>query len=317
MISMLLNALSPAGKRGRLSTLMFHRVLPEPDPLFPSEIDARKFDEICGWVSTWFNVLQLDEALVRLARGDLPSRALAITFDDGYADNHDIALPILKRHGLCATFYIATGFLDGGRMWNDSVIESVRASPLPVIDLLGTPAAELGQFAISDVLSRRRAIAKIIGSIKYRPLDERSDFVNSIIARSKSELPNDLMMSSAKVKALHDAGMLVGAHTVSHPILAGLAKQLAEEEIAQSKHHLEALLGARVGQFAYPNGKPGEDYSAQSTEIVKRLGFDAAVSTVWGAARRNSDLFQIPRFTPWDRNKLRFGLRMAKNIAKS
>ncbi|MDP1007558.1 polysaccharide deacetylase family protein, partial [Klebsiella pneumoniae] len=85
------------------------------DPLFPDEIDAARFDAILGWLRSWFNVLPLDEAAQRLKDGSLPARAAALSFDDGYADNHDIALPLLQKHGLPCSFFIATGFLDGGR----------------------------------------------------------------------------------------------------------------------------------------------------------------------------------------------------------
>ena len=121
---------SPAGTKARLQVLIFHRVLPVPDPLFPDEVDARRFDELCGWLKGWFNMLSLDDAVARIKTGTLPTRAACITFDDGYADNYQVALPILRRHGLTATFFVATGFLDGGRMWNDTVIESVRLTPL-------------------------------------------------------------------------------------------------------------------------------------------------------------------------------------------
>jgi hypothetical protein len=63
---------------------------------------------------------------------------------------------------------------------------------------------------------------------------------------------------------------------------------------------LENLLDEPVTRFAYPNGKPGEDYSPSSVQIAKDLGFEAAVSTAWGASNAQTDLFQIPRFTPWD-----------------
>ena len=127
--------LSPAGHRGRLTVLIFHRVRPEPDPLFPRELDAAAFRERLSWLRAWFNVLPLDDAVDALARGSLPVRAAAITFDDGYADNHDVALPILREMGVPATFFIATGFLDGGRMWNDTVIEAIRRTPKPMLDL--------------------------------------------------------------------------------------------------------------------------------------------------------------------------------------
>jgi peptidoglycan/xylan/chitin deacetylase (PgdA/CDA1 family) len=101
---------------------------------------------------------------------------------------------------------------------------------------------------------------------------------------------------------------------VSHPILARLSDAQAREEIGQSKQFLEQLLGERVGLFAYPNGKPGEDYSPASVEVVRSLGFDAAVSTQWGTSATGDDLFQIRRFTPWDQSYLRFGTRLLNNL---
>ena len=126
--------------------------------------------------------------------------------------------------------------------------------------------------------------------------------------------PQDLMMGSHQVKAMHQAGMQIGAHTVSHPILARLTDDQARDEVQRSKRFLEQLLGERVGLFAYPNGKPGEDYTPQSVEVVRSLDFDAAVSTRWGASRTGDDMFQIRRFTPWDKSRLRFGARMLANF---
>jgi peptidoglycan/xylan/chitin deacetylase (PgdA/CDA1 family) len=317
MLRNLLGMLSPGGRQGRLSILILHRVLQQPDALFPAEIDAARFDEICGWLKEWFNVLPLDEATQKLREGRLPARALSITFDDGYADNHDVALPILQRHGLPATFYIATGFLDGGRMWNDTVIEAIRRTAIERIDLVGTAAGALGSLTVGDTEQRRHAIDRLLGTIKYLALDDRLECASDIARRAKVKLPDDLMMRSEQVLELRRAGMQIGAHTVSHPILAKLDPETARREIASSKEALESLLGERVTLFAYPNGKPGEDYDESSVEAVKALGFSSAVSTAWGAARRDSDPFQIPRFTPWDRSKWRFGARMAGNLWNS
>ena len=136
------------------------------------------------------------------------------------------------------------------------------------------------------------------------------------VAPSREELPNDLMMRSDQVLALHRAGMQIGAHTVSHPILARLDDEPARGEIVASKQTLENLLGARIGLFAYPNGKPDEDYSSASVRLVREAGFDAAVSTAWGASGSASDIFQLPRFTPWDPTRLRFGARLLRNLAQ-
>src|SRR5450830_974273 len=303
--------MSPAGASAHLSVLIFHRVLPEPDSLFPDEMHARRFDALCSWLASWFNVLPLDKAVARLKAGTLPARAACITFDDGYADNPRVALPILQRHGLTATFFIATGFLDGGRMWNDTIIETVRGCKVPELDL---SSLGLGHYALGAINDRQAAIAALINQIKYRPIQERISITEQLAHLAQVQLPQDLMMTSQEVKAMRQAGMQIGAHTVSHPILARLTDDQARQEIGDSKRFLEQLLGEPVGLFAYPNGKPGEDYSPQTVEVVRSLGFDAAVSTRWGASGTGDDLFQIRRFTPWDKTRLRFGVRMLNNL---
>lgn len=307
----ILSKVSPCGPKARLSVLIFHRVLPAQDPLFPDEMHAARFDELCGWLSAWFNVLPLDQAVQRLQAGTLPARAACITFDDGYADNHHVAMPILQRHSLNATFFIATGFLDGGRMWNDTVIETVRACQAPALDV---SALGLGCHALNTVTAQQAAIAAVIGQIKYRPVSERIALTEEIARLANVQLPQNLMMTSDEVKAMHQAGMQIGAHTVSHPILARLTDGQARQEIGDSKLFLEHLLCERISLFAYPNGKPGEDYSQQSVEVVRSLGFDAAVSTQWGASRLGDDPLQIKRFTPWDKTRLRFGMRLLRNL---
>jgi peptidoglycan/xylan/chitin deacetylase (PgdA/CDA1 family) len=310
----LLQWASPAGPRGRLSTLIFHRVLPAPDPLFPGELDAAAFDRVCGWLREWFNVIPLDEASGRLRDGTLPARALAITFDDGYADNHDVALPILRRHGLPATFFIATGYLDGRRMWNDTVIEAVRRSPHSELDLSGVNALKLPRLPVATPAQKSAAIEAVIGRAKYLEPEQRQAAVEAVAASAGAELPADLMMTSDQVRALRRAGMLIGAHTQTHPILARLAPAQARVEISEGKRDLENLLGEPVRLFAYPNGKPGQDYTPEHPAMVRDAGFDAAVSTAWGAAHSGSAAFELPRFTPWDRTRLRFGLRMLANL---
>lgn len=311
LLKSLLQWASPTGARAHLSVLIHHRVLPESDALFPDEMHARRFDALCGWMASWFNVLPLDEAVVRLKAGTLPARAACITFDDGYADNHDIALPILQRHGLTATFFIATGFLNGGRMWNDTIIESIRSCSLPVLDL---SSLGLGSYVLGSIDDRRAAIATLINHIKYRPVEDRINLTEQMAYRARVKPPQDLMMTSYEVKAMRQAGMQIGAHTVSHPILARMSDEQGRQEIQSSKRFLEQLLDERVGLFAYPNGKPGEDYTPQTVDMVRSLGFDAAVSTRWGASGTGDDLFQLRRFTPWDQTRLRFGGRMLANL---
>lgn len=305
----MLRWLSPGGARG-LSILIYHRVLPAADPLFPDALERDGFAAQLALLKQRFHVLPLLEA-VRLARaGRLPPRAACITFDDGYADNAEVALPLLQQHGLHATFFIATGFLNGGRMWNDTIIETVRRAPHAVLD--ARPLG-LGSHPLGSMQQRRQALASLIGQLKYQPMAQRQVAVDQLAQLAGVPLPTDLMMSDAQVRQLHAAGMGIGGHTVNHPILARLPADEARREIADGKQALERLLGAPVELFAYPNGKPDEDYRAEHVAMVQELGFEAAVSTAWGASRA-PDFFQLPRFTPWDRHPRRFTLRLARNL---
>jgi peptidoglycan/xylan/chitin deacetylase (PgdA/CDA1 family) len=262
----------------------------------------------------WFNVLPLDAAVRDLAQRALPERSLAISFDDGYADNHRVALPILLRHGLVASFFVSTGFINGGRMWNDSVIEAVRRTPHDRLDLRDVEGLPLGVYPVRSADEKRAAITAIIGSIKYLPQPSRDALVRALAARCGAALPDDLMMRSDQVVALRRAGMQIGGHTVTHPILADLPAEQARAEICEGKRWLEALIAEPVSLFAYPNGRPDRDYTSRTAAIVREAGFEAAVTTAWGAARTGCDLYQLPRFTPWDRTSLRFGLRLARTL---
>ena len=297
-------------RAARLSILIYHRVLACPDPLFPCEVDATRFSGQLRVLKRYFRVMPLLEAVRLLEQDKLPARAACITFDDGYADNAEIALPILMEHGLCATFFIATGFLDGGQMWNDRVIELVRQTAGDRLDL---SASDLGCFDIATLALRRNAIDVLLGKLKYLPPEHRLERVGNICGIGEAD---GLMMSSAQVRALHRAGMEIGAHTVNHPILTRISDQSARIEILHSKNSLERIIDSKVSLFAYPNGKPGNDYGPMHIQMVKELGFQAAVATVRGAASSIADRFQLPRFTPWERNTLGFLLRMGQNILK-
>lgn len=303
--------LAPDGKRARLTVLIFHRVLSVRDELRPSEPTAAIFEQRMRWIRAQFNVLPLGEAVAGLKRGSLPERPLAITFDDGYADNHDVALPILSKLGLPATFFVATGYLDGGRMFNDTVIESVRQARGDALDLV---AVGLGLHAVGSADARNTAIDAILGQVKRLPHAERERAVAAIVEVAGATPPDDLMMTSDQVAALDRAGMEIGGHTVTHPILATLPEVDAEREIRDGRQRLKDIIGKPIQLFAYPNGKPHVDYTANHARILRELGFDGAVSTAWGTSSPGDDPFQVPRFTPWDAAQWKFGLRLAGNL---
>lgn len=313
MLRIPLSVFSPAGARGRLSVLIFHRVLPRPDPLFPDVPDTVDFERQMRWAASMFNVLPLSAAIDRLYAGTLPSRALAVTFDDGYADNEELAAPILKRLGMSATFFVATGFLGGGCMWNDQIIEAIRGCKAGELDLT---SFGLSLFSLAGTEARRAAISNTLKGIKHFEPARRQAVTDAIVALAGANPSPPLMMQPGQVRSLRAQGMEVGAHTVTHPILTRLEPAAAFVEMRDSKEELERILGAPVNLFAYPNGVPGQDYALEHARMARECGFGGAVSTAWGAASANSDRFQLPRFTPWDRTRFRYGARLLANLAR-
>ena len=303
----------PSGADARLSVLGYHRVLQRHDPLFPSVPTVDEFERSMRWVKATFNVVPLDEGIRGLQTGKLPPRALAITFDDGYANNATLAVPVLARLGLHATFFIATGYLDGGRMFNDTVVEAVRAAPEGELDL---GSLGLGSYAVATEQERLRTISSILGAIKYRSVAQRVAIAERIAEHTGAVLPADLMMTSDQVAGIARQGFALGGHTVTHPILACLPESEAQREIALGRRQVTEIAGRVVDIFAYPNGAPGRDYTVETVRLVREAGFTGAVSSSPGAARPGSDPLQVPRFTPWDRGKLRFAARMWNNAVR-
>jgi peptidoglycan/xylan/chitin deacetylase (PgdA/CDA1 family) len=165
---------------------------------------------------------------------------------------------------------------------------------------------------------KRKALSKILWNIRYHlPVNRRENAAEEIAQRvADIPAPKDLMMDDGQVQALANAGMEIGGHTASHPILARLAAAAACREIAEGKEYLEALLGTKVTLFAYPNGRPGIDYLPEQTDIPRKLGFEAAVSTHWGAASKGCDVFQLPRFTPYSNDINRFTPLLLQNLIR-
>lgn len=302
--------LTPAGRGARLAVLIYHRVLPAPDPL-TGEVDAAAFDVQMRALRACFNVLPLAEAVERLRDGTLPARAAAITFDDGYADNLEVALPILRRHALPATFFIATGYLDGGRMFNDTVIEAIRRCNLPALDI---PAADLRGVPVGTVSEKRAAVGRVLRAVKHLEPERRRLAADQVAHAAASALPSDLMLTTDQLRTLARAQADIGGHTVNHPILTRVSAAQAGEEIRANRAALKTLVDQPVTLFAYPNGVPAEDYAPEHVAMVREAGYRAAFSTSWAAATRDCDPYQLPRFTPWDRDPLRFDVRLLHNL---
>lgn len=291
----------------RLIVLIYHRVLDQSDFMRPDEVDREAFAWQMDLLANYFNVLSVDDALARLKDNTLPARSICITFDDGYADNFYNALPILKERNLPACFFVASGYLDGGRMWNDTIIEAIRQTNESSIDL---KEINFYNFDISSPLKKVAAAQALIRQIKHMPIAKKNICIDYVESLSKS-LPRDLMLTSQQVKALSDNGMTIGCHTVTHPIFVNMSESEITREITESRATLQDIIGREISLFAYPNGKVGTDYLPEQTNIIRSLGLKAAFSTHLGSIKQDSDIWQLPRFRPWDKSAENFMLRLA------
>jgi peptidoglycan/xylan/chitin deacetylase (PgdA/CDA1 family) len=306
-----LSLLGWPGGAPALSILIYHRVLPAPDPLRPGEIDAALFEAQVRFLARHFTLMTVSDAAKALREGRLPRRAACITFDDGYADNLTVAHPILSRLQAPATLFVATGYLNGGRMFSDTVIEFVRQAQGPSLNLSGIG---MGTHAIATVEERLMAISALQVQLKYLPPPERdAKVLQMLAAHPVGDLPDDLMLTDAQLRQWAEAGHEVGGHTVDHTVLTTLTPEAARQQVQTGRACLERLTGLPVRSFAYPNGRPARDYDASHAAMLRELGFEAAVSTAAGVARPDTDPFQLPRYTPWGRSITMFAARMMRN----
>ncbi|MEL7185052.1 MAG: polysaccharide deacetylase family protein [Pseudomonadota bacterium] len=265
----------------------------EKDALRPDEPSRTEFKNDLDIIKSLFNVLSVPNAAQRLVDGTLPARAACITFDDGYLNNHEIAAPMLEEAGLPATFYIATGAIESGIMWNDLVIETfARSRHTPKFT-----GAKLKKN--SEQSSGYAAVNNVISAIKYKPLNERWQLAQEFYTANTSDAVPRLMMTPDRIQDLSKRGFDIGGHTVNHPILAEMSDEDAANEIKNSIAWLAEVTGKRAYSFAYPNGKPGVDYNERHSQMVAGAGCKAAFSTTWGVGKSSSSQYEIPRIGPW------------------
>jgi peptidoglycan/xylan/chitin deacetylase (PgdA/CDA1 family) len=273
----------------------YHQVLDRRDPLRPDEPDAREFAADIELIARVFTVLPLAEAVRRLAAGALPARAACITFDDGYANNHEVAAPVLEAARVPATFFIACGAIDDGVMWNDLLIEAVaRCGSEPHFEAL--PDIDTRSLAM---LRGADLVRALLNAMKYLPLELRIEGAKRFFEANAGEGSPRLMMSREQVADLARRGFDIGGHTVRHPILKTLPDAEARNEIEECSRWIEAVTGRKPATFAYPNGRPGRDFVPAHAAMVAAAGFETAVSTQWTLAHRGSDPYSVPRVGPW------------------
>ena len=231
------------------------------------------------------------------ARIDRP--AVAITFDDGYADNALAALPIIEEVGLPATFFITTGTIGSSRefWWHELQDLILERNQLPASFTLQDQ--RFGRTWPTESEQARGAfysgIVRVLNEVDT-PHRDRLLLQLRIWAGAETE-PSGLHRSLSVAELRHLAGgdgVTVGAHTVTHTRLSALSRDAQREEIMASKRQLEAWIDREVKVFSYPFGRRCE-YDRHSIQLCREAGFTKAAANFPGQAHRWTDPYQIPR----------------------
>lgn len=300
--------------RGKLTTLLFHKVPQARHPLLPAEMALTDFSAILEATMRRFRILPLDEAVTALRAGNLPPNAACITFDDGYPDWRTGALPVLERLGIHATFFLTAGQYSGLPMWNERILHAVDAAQdgTPPLQWPGVPP-----LLFSNARERQNCVAVLDEYLKYQEPVEKERLLIELEQHTGLERARVPTMSVDDLRLLHAKGFGIGGHSVSHPILSRCTAQQAYEEIAGAREQLESLIRGKVTAFAYPNGTPGKDFGPEHIDMVRRAGYRFAVTTHKGYASADTPLMQIPRFTPWGPTAKRMDLQFLRNLTHS
>ena len=285
----------PAANR-KFQLLVYHRVGDCTDAFVPA-IPVAVFERHMRYLRRAYRVLPFSELLAAAGRNEVPPRAIAITFDDGYADTYRCAFPILRRYGLSAIVYLATGVVGDNRggMWNDRLGGAFR-------DTRRSEFAGVGEAASGPLRTpqeRYAALQRALAALKYRRPEEREGLVAEVISELEVPASAPSMLSWPQVREMSRCGIEFGAHTVHHPILTAVSSAEAEREIVSSKREIEQQLQLGVHHFAYPNGT-ARDFDETTRSLVRGAGFASAVSMVFGANGAGTDPFALRRGGPWE-----------------
>ncbi|MDW3095264.1 MAG: polysaccharide deacetylase family protein [Gammaproteobacteria bacterium] len=305
-------ALSGHRANNKLLVLTYHRVLADYDPVI-DEVDSVQFTRQMETLAEYFNVVSLESGLEQMRQGTLPAGSVCVTFDDGYRDNYDVALPILSALNLHATFFIATGYLGDGVMWNDVVRQTIKYTSFRELDL---HEFSLGKVSINTELKKLQLIEKLLGYIKYNSVSRRIELVDRLRQLAEVELSERLMMTEDEVKALSNAGMEIGGHTVNHPIMTCADEDEVRQEIVEGKLYLENILNKKLKFFAYPNGQADKDYDERHMQFVEEAGFNAALTTNNGVIDKSMGMFDLPRISIDHTSKFKFGVSLARGYVQ-
>jgi peptidoglycan/xylan/chitin deacetylase (PgdA/CDA1 family) len=305
--------------------LLYHRVSQLPtDPQLLC-VTPGHFAEHLEILRKKYSPMGLQELSQVYRQGNLPQRAVVVTFDDGYYDNLSNAKPLLERYDIPATVFVTTGYVGRQReCWWDE-LERLLLQPGTLPDTLSlTLGGKHHHWKLGDASSYSEEAYECYRTwnVRKKRLSGRQDLYNALhplirpLADGSQREVMDVLFAWAGLKptlrSTHRTlstdevlcmakGRLIdiGAHTITHPVLSLLPPAMQQAEIQGSMTRLEETLGRPVTSFAYPYGLRS-DYSAETIATVKQSGFTCASSSYEDNVWQGSDRFQLPRRIVFD-----------------
>jgi peptidoglycan/xylan/chitin deacetylase (PgdA/CDA1 family) len=288
--------------QGLGAILMLHSVRPrQGDGFAPNqalEITPEWLDEALALVrSEGYDLVDMDEMAARIAGPRRDRFAVALTFDDGFRDNRDHALPVLRRHRAPWTMHVTTGFADGhAALWWVELEEAIRALPRVTLTVSG----RIIDHETRDAETRQAAFDEVYWSLRGRPEAELRNAIAALGATAgldSARLTRALCLDWDELRTLAaEPGLTIGAHTKTHVMLARHPVHVAQPEIVEARDRIAFELGVPVHHMAYP---VGDATSAGPREfaIARDAGFRTAVTTRPGHvfAGHASHLHALPR----------------------
>jgi peptidoglycan/xylan/chitin deacetylase (PgdA/CDA1 family) len=282
--------------------LMYHSVLEDPrsvDDSLGGMIHPRAiFEGQMELLAREFHPVSL-ERVARFVRAeeDLPERAVVVTFDDGYVDNFEMAMPVLDRVGVPAAFYVTVDCVENRRLpWPSRLRFSFRKTAKKEWKDEAAKGWSLGTEHEREAayLAACDRVAALAGA-------EQERIVSEMECELGVRLPADtgnLMMTWEQVRGLAEHGHIVGSHTMTHPNLAHVGVEEARRELVESKRRMEAQISAQVVHFSYPCPALSPNWTEQTTGESQRAGYETAVTTSSGLARRHDNPLALKRVRP-------------------
>lgn len=259
-------------------------------PQLDLQVLVEELERQLAWLKARRRVWPLDELIdAALSRHADARGAVAITFDDGYANNLTVAWPLLKRYSMPATIFLATGHIDGGGSpWWEAVPN--------LLALCNTQVRFAGNsFDLATSKGKHELYAVLGKRLTFASLEEVREIVAELhgLLGCKEVPSNNHMLTWRQVEAMDDPDLRFGMHGHSHVGLSRLSDATLEDDIHRCADALQAHVRHPSSCFAYPYGQP-DDYDSRSTDVLKRYGCRSAVTTSPGSFERASR-FKVPR----------------------